>query len=131
LFDEENPIHSDDSNYVFTTEGHILTLEPKYTKPMSAVRRKLRGAENHQCPAYTPGLAFQKHSNLEGGIVGGIQSRRDVEYARFLTDGTATELEQAAWSPYGYCDIPNVEIFVRLCHDPLLIPRLKRLISVL
>jgi len=98
---------------------------------MSAVRRKLRGAENHQCPAYTPGLAFQKHSNLEGGIVGGILSRRDVEYARFLADGAASELEQAAWSPYGYCDIPKVEIFVSLCNDPLLTPRLKHLISVL
>jgi mannosidase alpha-like ER degradation enhancer 1 len=131
LFDEENPLHGDDSNYVFTTEGHILTLEPKYTKPMSAVRRKLRGAENHRCPAYTPGLAFQKHSNVSGGIMGGIQFRRDVEYARYLTDGIPSELERAAWSPYGFCDIPRVEIFVRLCHIPPFVPRLKRLISVL
>lgn len=116
MFDEENLLHDDDSNYVFTTEGHILTLDPKYTKPMSVVRRKLRGAENHRCPAYTPGPAFQKQSNLGGGIVGGIQSRRDVEYARFLTDGIASELERAAWSPYGFCDIPKVEVFVRLCH---------------
>ena len=63
--------------------------------------------------------------------MGGIQFRRDMEYARFLTDGTASELEQAAWSPYGYCDIPQVETFVRLRHDLLLMPRLKRLISVL
>ncbi|KAF9780244.1 alpha mannosidase-like protein [Thelephora terrestris] len=111
LFDEENLLHDDDSNYVFTTEGHILILDPKYTKPMSAVRRKLRGAENHQCPAYTPGITFQRKSNLGGGITGGIQSRRDVEYARFLTDGIASELERAAWSPYGFCDIPKVEVF--------------------
>ena len=131
LFDEENPLHSDDSNYVFTTEGHILTLEPQYTKPMSAVRRKLRGAENHQCPTYSPGSTFQKHPNLGQGIVGGVRSRRDVEYARYLTDGTASELERAAWSPYGFCDIPKVEIFVRLCHDLLTTQRLKRLIPVL
>ena len=63
--------------------------------------------------------------------MGGVQSRRDAEYARFLTEGTASELEQAAWSPYGHCDIPEVEVFVRLRHDPLLILRLKHFISVL
>jgi len=35
LFDETNPLHKDDSNYIFTTEGHILTLGSEHLKPLS------------------------------------------------------------------------------------------------
>ncbi|KAH9938649.1 glycoside hydrolase [Fomitopsis serialis] len=85
LFDEDNPVHSDDSNYVFTTEGHILWLDSAHIHPMSAVRRKLRGSEHHHCPAYEPPLvAF---------------------------DDTANEHDMKWWSEGGWCEIPKPHLF--------------------
>jgi ER degradation enhancer, mannosidase alpha-like 1 len=42
LFDEENPLASSDSNLIFTTEGHILTLNATHLRPMSKSRRLSR-----------------------------------------------------------------------------------------
>lgn len=39
LFDEENPLAGSDSNIVFSTEGHILTLNKSQLRPMSQSRR--------------------------------------------------------------------------------------------
>jgi mannosidase alpha-like ER degradation enhancer 1 len=42
LFDEENPLASSDSNLIFTTEGHVLTLNATHLRPMSKSRRLSR-----------------------------------------------------------------------------------------
>ncbi|KAK0191006.1 alpha mannosidase-like protein [Armillaria mellea] len=102
LFDEENPLHSDDSNYVFTTEGHILTLGQEHIKPMSSARRKTRKIMNHQCPAYAP---------ASSGLVKGIRSRGDIDYARELVSILPTEAERSAWSIYGWCERPKADLF--------------------
>ena len=39
LFDEDNPLAGSDSNIVFSTEGHILTLNAEQLRPMSKSRR--------------------------------------------------------------------------------------------
>jgi mannosidase alpha-like ER degradation enhancer 1 len=39
LFDEDNPLAGSDSNLVFSTEGHILTLNAEQLRPMSKSRR--------------------------------------------------------------------------------------------
>ncbi|KAJ7129769.1 alpha mannosidase-like protein [Mycena epipterygia] len=103
LFDEANPLHKDDSNYVFTTEGHLLTLGHQHQKQTSSSRRKMRSIENHQCPAY--------HPFIHNGLSMGIRSRGDVDYARELLAQPASYLDQSFWSPSGWCERPHVDLF--------------------
>jgi ER degradation enhancer, mannosidase alpha-like 1 len=112
LFDEDNPLHRDDSNYVFTTEGHILLLERKYLKPSSATIRQLRRAESPQCPAYEPPY-FIGANDLPGLHVG-IRSRTDFDYARFLVSTALSDGDDMWWHPNGWCAVPVVEYFVSL-----------------
>ncbi|KAJ7781324.1 alpha mannosidase-like protein [Mycena metata] len=104
IFDEDNPLHKDDSNYVFTTEGHLLTLGPKHRKPTSRARRKMRKIDNHQCPAYHP---FSQSS----GLTMGIRSRGDVDYARELLSQPPSDVDQELWSESGWCERPHVNLF--------------------
>ncbi|KIY73681.1 glycoside hydrolase family 47 protein [Cylindrobasidium torrendii FP15055 ss-10] len=104
IFDEDNFLHSDDSNYVFTTEGHILTLPTEHIRPVPAYRKTTRKVLNHQCPAYKP---FQ-----DLGLVRHMLGRLDVDYSRALVDIPASELEQMLWSPDGWCKRPRVDLFV-------------------
>ncbi|KAG5644060.1 hypothetical protein DXG03_009150 [Asterophora parasitica] len=109
LFDEENALNSDDSNYVFTTEGHILSLDKKNLKPVSAARRKLRPIDNHQCPAYKPFLRVTDRAG--SGLVQGILHRPDAEYARSLVEVTPTVNDINMWSPNGWCERPRVDLY--------------------
>lgn len=110
LFDEENPLHSDDSNYVLTTEGHILFLSREFLKPMSPARRRMRREENHQCPAYERVLSYDWSSGR--GLTQGIRSRTDVDYARFLTGMLPEKADIYLASPDGWCERPHVDLFV-------------------
>ncbi|TFK86836.1 glycoside hydrolase family 47 protein [Polyporus arcularius HHB13444] len=107
LFDESNPLHSDDSQWVFTTEGHILSLDPALMKPISAARKKLRRVENLQCPAYQSPLLAYDDWDAETGLRGGIADRADIDYARQLIGRAVSEAEEQAWSPDGWCSIPK------------------------
>lgn len=111
LFDEENPLHSDDSNYVLTTEGHILFLEKELLKPISPARRLMRREENHQCPAYEPVLAGYDWVT-DTGLTQGIRSRTDVDYARYLTGMAPEKADAYVASPDGWCETPHVDLFV-------------------
>ncbi|KAF8076303.1 alpha mannosidase-like protein [Lyophyllum atratum] len=111
LFDEENVLHSDDSNYVFTTEGHILSLGQEHLKPMSAARRKIRHIDNHQCPMYQPFIHVHDNHGEQTGLVQGVQYRGDVEYARLLVGLVPTQSDINTWSPYGWCEKPRVDLF--------------------
>ncbi|KAJ7276287.1 alpha mannosidase-like protein [Mycena haematopus] len=106
LFDEENPLHSDDSSYVFTTEGHLLTLERPHVKPAPLFRRTMRTIDTHQCPAYHP-FSHPRSS----GLAMGIRSRGDVDYARELLAHPASDVDQEAWSESGWCERPSVDLF--------------------
>lgn len=112
LFDEENPLHSDDSNYVFSTEGHILTLNRNQMKPPSPARKKLRTIDAHQCPAYTPFVAVYDNYKKTSGLIQGIRARPEVDYARYLVGNKASEVDKAYWSPYGWCEKPKSELYV-------------------
>ncbi|KAI0786390.1 alpha-mannosidase [Abortiporus biennis] len=108
LFDEENPLHNDDSNYVLTTEGHILTMPLEQQKPISAIRRRLRGVEHLQCPTYqSPTYAFDNGV----GLTAGIRARVDYDYARELIGTLPSELDQDVWSPNGWCEVPKVDLY--------------------
>lgn len=112
LFDEDNALHSDDSQWVFTTEGHILTLAPEHIKPLSAARKKLRRVENHQCPAYQAPVLVWDDWDVETGMHGGIRDRADIDYARELVGRASSEHEKALWTPDGWCLIPKHELYV-------------------
>ncbi|EIW61741.1 alpha-mannosidase [Trametes versicolor FP-101664 SS1] len=112
LFDEANPLHADDTQWVFTTEGHILTLDPALLRPISPARRKLRRVENLQCPAYAPPmLAYDAPEDYtrDTGLVGGVMSRVDFEYARNLIGRVHSENETRWWDPDGWCALPKHE----------------------
>lgn len=109
MFDEENAIHSDDSNYVFTTEGHILSLEKKHIKATPPAVRELRRGENLQCPAYEP--PFFGSEDLPVLTVG-IGSRSDMDYARQLVGGRLSDSDALSWHESGWCQLPQAELFV-------------------
>ncbi|CAL1702197.1 unnamed protein product [Somion occarium] len=109
LFDEDNPLNHDDSNAVLTTEGHLLSMDRAHQKPMSTIRRKLRGVEHLQCPAYEPPIiGAGEHTP---GLVGGVVSRPDVEYVRQLIGSVAIDTEASAWSPDGWCEVPKADLY--------------------
>ena len=110
MFDENNPIHNDDSNYVFTTEGHILSLEREHLKVPSATVRHLRRAESPQCPAYEPPF-FVGTYDMPGLYVG-VRSRSDFDYARFLVNAALLDGDETYWHPSGWCETPVVEQYV-------------------
>ncbi|OJA16963.1 hypothetical protein AZE42_00582 [Rhizopogon vesiculosus] len=108
LFDEDNRLHRDDSHYVFTTEGHILSLPKEVLKPMSRTRRKMRGDENHQCPLYGDILL---PGGTIGGLIRGVGSRADAEYARNMVGLQPQPLDEHHWSPDGWCTVPEVDLY--------------------
>ncbi|KAF8591445.1 glycoside hydrolase family 47 protein [Ramaria rubella] len=115
LFDENNPLHSDDSNMIFTTEGHLLTLQRQHIKTPSPIRRKLRRAENLQCPAYNPTLYPWTSLSDQHGLTCSIRSREDAEFAR-LTVGSdehsrASEDDSTFWMKEGWCESPHVDVY--------------------
>ena len=105
-------MHKDDSQWVFTTEGHILSLEPHQLKPISAARRKLRRVENLQCPEYLGPLLAYDGWDADTGMNGGILSRADTDYVRQLVGRAASEYEVKTWTPDGWCQIPRFEPYV-------------------
>ncbi|KAI5124722.1 hypothetical protein M0805_005360 [Coniferiporia weirii] len=112
LFDESNPLHKDDSNFVFTTEGHILTLGSKYLKPLSPARRRSRRVENLQCPAYrSVRVGVDEFDDEDTGLATGILYRPDVDYARALVGAASLDTEESWWSVYGRCDVPSANLY--------------------
>ncbi|EIW82385.1 glycoside hydrolase family 47 protein [Coniophora puteana RWD-64-598 SS2] len=110
LFDEANRLHDDDSHYVFTTEGHILTLPRKALKPMSPARKRLRRVENHQCPAYHP-FHTSTHENYDDGLTLGIGQREDVDYVRHIIGLRTQPSDELYSSPHGWCAAPQMELY--------------------
>ncbi|KAF9006459.1 alpha mannosidase-like protein [Cyathus striatus] len=118
LFDEENTLHSDDSNYVFTTEGHILMLGREHLRH----KRKSRTSESHQCPVYAPFDSVYGNGKRSTGLIQGVLSRPDVDYARELVGRSPNHWDMETWSPYGWCERPKVELY---SYDFLLSPNGK------
>ena len=107
-------MHHDDSNYVFTTEGHLLKLGPEHLRPISPSRQKMRKIEDHQCPAYRPFVNAHSDRGNDIGLVLGIRGRSDAEYSRELVALDANEDDSVNWDPFGFCEKPKVELFVSL-----------------
>lgn len=105
-------MNSDDSNYVLTTEGHILTLGQEHIYDVPPSRKRTRKVEDHQCPAYVPMKSLVDRQQLDFGLVMGIRSRPDVEYARFLVGLSPPSSDERFWSTEGWCERPKVDPYV-------------------
>ena len=86
-----------------------MMLSRRYQRPMSPARRKMRKDENHACPAYKPVLAAY---DGRSGLVQGVKSRPDADFARELVDLLPDDGDQYVWEPHGWCEKPSVDIFV-------------------
>jgi hypothetical protein len=133
LFDEANPLNSDDSNYVLTTEGHIIMMDKEQIRPISPSRRKIRGPDRSQCPAYQTWLSVKDHQNPDHGLTGGIWQRPDMDYARTLVNAPHVASDAKHWSVEGWCAVPPVQLYVRIvsCHTRNMthIPASRRMTS--
>lgn len=53
LFDSENHVNQDASNYIFSTEGHIFRLDPRFRKSALESRTRKFSAKVAKAPPYT------------------------------------------------------------------------------
>ena len=111
LFDEANEFSKSDSNFIFTTEGHILMLNSTHLNPISETRRRARRHERPQCPVHQPVARPYTH-----GLVYGIRSRPEYEYARHLAGndmfGDVANDDSEWWDAHGICEVPKIDVFV-------------------
>ncbi|KIO33955.1 glycoside hydrolase family 47 protein [Tulasnella calospora MUT 4182] len=119
LFDEENPLHTLDSNFVFTTEGHVLPLPRRYLRRSSSAtgssKKDAKGSKAPDtCPAppsrLMPSWSDRNHTT---GLTGLISDRPDTDYARHLV-GLALDAPEVAedvthWRLEGICDAPRYD----------------------
>ncbi|KAI9356617.1 glycoside hydrolase [Pilaira anomala] len=116
LFDTDNSIHKLDSNFIFTTEGHILPLPSKYLKSAQPKATRNRGGGGGgggvvsiqsvapgTCQKYNPsGL---KSIWIPGSLdMSSIPYQPQTDYAMDIVGYTATELTPL--SSNGYCESP-------------------------
>jgi Glycosyl hydrolase family 47 len=129
LFDEANEFSNSDSNFIFTTEGHILMLNSTHLNPISETRRQARQHEHPQCPIHQHMVRPSIY-----GLVYGIRSRPEYEYARYLAGneifGDVAAADSGWWDVHGMCEVPKIDVFVSvslLCQVSGLIHVLCRL----
>jgi mannosidase alpha-like ER degradation enhancer 1 len=72
----------------------------------------MRPVDNHQCPIYNPYIEIPNNNSTDSGLIRGIRSRSDYDYARKLLGVHASSTEMDAWSANGWCEMPAVESFV-------------------
>jgi len=118
LFDEENPLHSDDSNYVFTTEGHILSLGREHLKTLSSTHQNASSGGD-RCLAYSSAKTTQKSLANKTGLIQGMRSHIDLDYSRELVALLPDGAEKDSWSPHGWCEKPEVDVPVGHSDPPL------------
>ncbi|KAG0353735.1 alpha mannosidase-like protein [Podila minutissima] len=125
LFDEENLLHNElkDSNFVFTTEGHVLSLANEHLRRPTATEPGLeqdptprhqyvtKGHPRHQhsrpsepkpwpmCPLYEAPATFLK----------GIPYRPDADFARQMVGTRPDARDHLELDPNGFCEKPVLE----------------------
>ncbi|KAH8929213.1 glycoside hydrolase family 47 protein [Atractiella rhizophila] len=105
-FDEDNWVNKDDSNTVFTTEGHLLPLNKKYLR--KPVRSTLLTPEIANCPVPDP-----LHMHNARTMLPSVSTRLDAEYARFIADYTLDPIHAHStglWHAAGTCELPRKEV---------------------
>jgi hypothetical protein len=87
-------------------------MDDHHTKSTSAIRRKLRGPERSQCPAYRPFIIARDSAGSDTGLLGGIRRRPDIDYARTLVGTAHVDSDEKHWLSEGRCEIPPVHYYV-------------------
>ncbi|GAA5873021.1 hypothetical protein JCM1840_007299 [Sporobolomyces johnsonii] len=106
-FDEENPFLTDDSAFVFTTEGHPLEI------PHPPRKRSLLSPPSAEpppvCMAHDPLEDERYHHYLSLSV----DRRTDWEHARWLAGfevfDEVREVDEGRWSESGFCEISENE----------------------
>ncbi|KAF9434034.1 alpha mannosidase-like protein [Entomortierella beljakovae] len=134
LFDEENILHQElkDTNFVFTTEGHILKLLPKHLSKEANSFNNSRGQYGSQKDEYhyhylkqAPSPAIHDNSNSNNpkphGLVckpyvapetflKNIPYRPDADFARQLVGTREDHRDILVVDPKGYCEKPTLDV---------------------
>ncbi|KAF9428260.1 ER degradation-enhancing alpha-mannosidase-like protein 1, partial [Podila epigama] len=126
LFDEENVLHNElkDSNFVFTTEGHVLSLSTEHLhrphkkditverdssqsqqfvmKDQHAQHKKSATTQQSWpiCRPYEPPATF----------INSILYRTDADFARQMVGTRGDARDEMELDPYGFCEQPILEI---------------------
>ncbi|KAI9480268.1 MAG: glycoside hydrolase [Benjaminiella poitrasii] len=95
LFDEDHPLNKMDSNFVFTTEGHVMPLSRSYYKPQQQQK-----AVGEQCPRYERTTAGMVPGDLD---MSSIPYQPLTDYATHIVGTVAPTLPV---SQQGYCAVP-------------------------
>ncbi|KAK4701911.1 ER degradation enhancer, mannosidase alpha-like 1, partial [Phenoliferia sp. Uapishka_3] len=105
-FDVDNPFNHDDTNMVYSTEGHMLELK---SRPVPGRRRRTMPPEALSCLAYDPTRTDRHQHPLSLSVA----RRTDFEHARYLAgyqvEDEAKEVAEGRWSEDGICEIPTSE----------------------
>lgn len=92
---------------------------------MTEIRRKLRGTEHLECPAYSPPITSSGKGRLQ--LTTGVRDRADFEWARHLMMASLPSDIQSFmevgdnlfWDPRGRCEVPKAVVYVRYPHSCL------------
>ncbi|KAF9109341.1 alpha mannosidase-like protein [Mortierella sp. AM989] len=138
LFDEENILHQElkDTNFVFTTEGHVLKLSPKYFGQdhnhsgdrSSTSRSNGRSASQHNNYHYQYTKSSSETASgkrLAGNLVSrpvckpyvapktfvkSIPYRPDADFARQMVGTREDYRDLLELDPKGYCEKPTLDV---------------------
>ncbi|KAI8877262.1 glycoside hydrolase family 47 protein, partial [Backusella circina FSU 941] len=123
LFDADHPINRLDSNFVFTTEGHILPLPKAYlnTQQKSSLLRNeqqkksisLRYIEDNKCPNYQTKRYISRPGDIDGTS---IPYQPQTDYASEIVGHNTSAV--LAIIQNGYCEPPALPKKVSLSFGP-------------
>ncbi|KAI8994787.1 glycoside hydrolase [Pilobolus umbonatus] len=114
LFNEDSHINKMDSNYVFTTEGHILPLPKRYLRSPGRSDKKPSIKENHgTCQKYQPLNHVYKQNRRGNNIhlpvkidTSSIPYQPQSDYASEIVGYTGSETPPV--TNHGFCEVPTV-----------------------
>ncbi|OZJ02135.1 hypothetical protein BZG36_04798 [Bifiguratus adelaidae] len=104
LFDEDNVLNHMDSNFVFTTEGHVLFLDHKY---LNASTRAFRHGDNNVSP-YRSRHVCQMHKRPSEGSLSadfGVKDSSEADFAALIVGYEDPRHDQL--DANGICRVPE------------------------
>ncbi|KAI8380074.1 glycoside hydrolase [Blakeslea trispora] len=110
LFDSDHPINTMDSNYVFTTEGHLLPLSAQYqrsaqarSQPVVSFQQSAAGTCERYNPMKYHYLSIPGHLDMSS-----LLHQPSSDYAADLV-GVTTPIQPLTST--GYCQVPQQHSF--------------------
>ncbi|KAI1319085.1 alpha mannosidase-like protein [Mortierella claussenii] len=128
LFDEENLLHQElkDTNFVFTTEGHVLSLSSKYLDrrehnssdrepsrhqySKQSLSAAIQGAYHHHGESVKTGGPICKAYRAPDTFLKSIRYRPDADFARQMVGAREDFRDQLELDPKGYCEKPTLDV---------------------